>query len=387
MNRLDAMQPSEIRELHNDYRRLEAEQPTRSFIPLHFGEPDLGTPSFIVEAGCSALRNGVVFYEDNSGRPDLKEALAAHYGLTPDHFVITCGGTQAIALTMLALLSPGDSVLHLTPCWPNITEAAKLAGAGVKEVALRFDESSHRFTLDFDALLDTLAATLGARMLIVNSPCNPTGWVIRPEERSQLHTLCREHNLILMSDEIYDRILFTSAPFPSALGDAGNFERVVVINGFSKTYCMTGWRIGYLITQPARAARMAQMQEFLVSHAPGAGQVAAITALKEGESFVDQSVERYRTLRDRVSTELNTLDHACVAQADGTFYTFFSLPASKDSVAFCRDLLRETGVVLAPGRAFGAGGEGWIRLCCANEPDRLSEAICRIGDFIAVRKH
>lgn len=381
MNRLDSMQPSQIRELHDLYRRLEQEDSTRTFLPLHFGEPDVGTPPFIVEAGCAALRDGVVFYENNSGRPDLKEALASHYGLTSAHFVVTCGGTQAITLTMLGLLSPGDGVIHLTPCWPNITEAARMAGANVTEFPLSFDLGNNRFFLDADKLLSTLATTPNPRMLIVNSPSNPTGWVITPGERRTLHRICNEHNLYMMSDEIYDRILFTDQPFPTALQEAENFERLVVINGFSKTYCMTGWRIGYLITHPDRATKLAQMQEFVVSHAPGAGQVAAVTALQEGESFVRDSVERYRRLRDLVARELAKLPGATIAHADGTFYTFFQVPQAADSVSFYRELLRETGVVVAPGHAFGSGGEGWGRLCFANTPDRLCDAIRQIGEF------
>lgn len=381
MNRLDAMQPSEIREIHNAYRALEAASPGREFIPLHFGEPDLGTPPFIVEAGCKALRDGVVFYENNSGRPDLKEALAAFYGLSPDHFVVTCGGMQALCLTALALLSPGDSIVNLTPCWPNITETARLAGARVHEFPLSFESTTHRFYLDFDRLRQAMASIPGLRMLIVNSPSNPTGWVIRSQEREQLDALCRERDLVVLSDEIYNRILFTDEPFPSALQDP-DFSRLVVVNGFSKTYCMTGWRIGYLVTDPARAAAMAQLQEFIVSHAPGAGQVAGITALRDGEEFVRESLMRYRGLRDLVADRLGAIPGAQAARADGAFYTFFRHPKSADSVDFCRRLLHETGVVLAPGRAFGAAGEGWLRLCFANQPDRLRAAIQKLEAFL-----
>ncbi len=381
MDRLEAMTPSEIREVHNHYQSLQDTDESRVFIPLHFGEPDLGTPSFIVEAGCEALRNGVVFYENNSGRPDLKLALAAHYDLAPEHFVVTCGAMQAISLTMLALLAPGDRVINVTPSWPNFTEAARLAGAEVLEIPLRFDADARSFSLDFDRLREA-AEDAHVRMLILNSPSNPTGWVIRADEMKNLYELCRERGILFVSDEIYDRILFDDRRFPSALGIADSLKDLIVINGFSKTYCMTGWRIGYLITDLARASQMARMQEFIVSHAPGAAQVAAVVALEKGDAFVTESVRRYRELRDLVARRLSGIDGIQLARTEGTFYAFFRVPQSADSVLFCRTLLEEAGVVLAPGRAFGAGGEGWVRLCFASEPNRLNEALDRLSDFL-----
>ena len=353
-------------------------------MPLHFGEPDMGTPDFIIDAACDALHNGAVFYENNAGRPDLREALATFHGLTPEHFVVTCGGTQAIALTMLALLSTGDTVFNVTPNWPNVTEAVRLTGAAVHEVALHFDEERHVFELDFDHLRQAIAAAQRPRMIIVDSPSNPTGWVITPSQQQELFNLCEEHDLYLVSDEIYDRIVFTDEPCPTAKRLTETFDRLIIINGFSKTYCMTGWRIGYLITQPHRAAKMSQMQEFIVSHAPSMAQVAAITALRDGEPFVAASLERYRELRDLVTTELSKLPGAVVARSQGSFYTFFKLPGAPaaDSVRFCTELVKATGVVLAPGKAFGAGGEGWLRLCFANKTDILASAIDRIGRFV-----
>jgi len=376
------MQPSEIREIHNLYQRLRAEDPSREFLPLHFGEPDMGTPDFIIEAACDALHSGAVFYENNAGRPDLREELAKFHDLTPEHFVVTCGGMQAIALSMLGLLSPGDSVINITPNWPNFTEAAKLAGAQVHEVALHFDAQQHVFELDFVHLHQAIVAASNLRMIIVNSPSNPTGWVITQAQQQQLFDLCEEHDLILVSDEIYDRIVFTDSSFPSAQKLTNSMDRLIIINGFSKTYCMTGWRLGYLITQPARAAKMAQMQEFLVSHAPSMAQVAAITALRDGEPFITQSMQRYRMLRELVTTKLAQLPGAVVAQSQGSFYTFFQLPQAADSFLFCKQLLESTGVALAPGSAFGAGGEGWLRLCFANQLHLLEEAIDQVRSHV-----
>ncbi len=383
------MRPSAIRQLHDYWQALKLEDPKRSWIPLHFGESDVGTPPFIVEAGCEALRNGAVFYENNSGRSDLKAQLAQHYKqqygveLEPDNFLITCGGTQAIILTMLALLRPGDEVIIVTPLWPNFVEAARIAGATVHELALKFDEPRSRFELDFDALYDLIGRCRQPRLVVVNSPSNPTGWVISDQQQEQLASFCECHNLILLADEIYDRIVFTEPRPPSFLHHRQSLDRLLVINGFSKTYCMTGWRVGYLVLDATLAAKMARMQEFITSHAPSAAQVAGITALRDGEAFIQKNLVRYRKLRDGVVCRLQALPGASVARPDGSFYVFFRLPGARDSMRFCRRLLTETAVVLAPGQAFGAGGEGWVRLCFSIEEGRLHEAIDRLSEFVA----
>ena len=387
-SRLANMQPSTIREVHDFAQQLLLEDPARKLLSLHFGESDQGTPAFIVEAAVQALRNGAVFYENNGGREDLKQALVEFYRrqhgveLSPAHFVVTCGATQAILLTMLAILVPGDEVFNITPNWPNFTEAARISGAIVREVPLVFDEARSVFQLDMAELEKRIVAADAPRMVVVNSPSNPTGWIISTRQQEQLFRLCVKHGLLLLSDEIYDRIVFNDERSPTALKLSNELDHLVVVNGFSKTYCMTGWRLGYLITTPQRAAQMARMQEFVVSHAPSMAQVAAIAALRDGEPFIASSLERYRGLRQLVSEQLGALPGARVARTEGSFYAFFKIPAAADSVAFCQQLVKETGVVLAPGSAFGAGGEGWLRLCFANTPERLTSAIDKIHQLM-----
>jgi aspartate/methionine/tyrosine aminotransferase len=384
--RLAAMAPSAIRELHNYYRELAHAEPDRDFIPLHFGEPDCGTPAFIVDAGCQALRDGAVFYEDNAGRADLKTALAAHLrsrwgcAVAPDEIVVTCGGVQAINLALTTLTAPGDTVINITPAWPNFRGAAEAAEARVVDFPLTYSDCTRRFSLDFDALAARIRSDRPS-MIIVNSPSNPTGWVLDTPGVDALVALCRESGVRLLADEIYDRILFAperTCPFRRAAGD---WPGLALINGFSKSYCMTGWRVGYLLAAPALARQMARFQEFITSHAPSMAQVAAITALRDGEPFIAANINRYRELRDTVISAMAAVPAVECAVPDGGIYCFFRHPAAADSVAFCRRLAAETGVVLAPGAAFGAGGEGWLRLCFANEPARLLEAISRLAAF------
>lgn len=389
-DRLAQIAPSQIRELHNLYLAQRAEKPDMSFITLHFGEPDLGTPQFLVDAGCDALQNGAVFYEANAGRTDLRDELVRFYSdhykheLTRDHFVVTCGAVQAIFLSMAGLVNSGDGVINITPAWPNFDGAAKLVGADVHELPLSFDTEQRRFWVDFDKLDAMIKQHPNVRLVVAISPSNPTGWVMTRAEKIHMLEFCRQHDLYLLADEIYDRIVFTDDQC-SFLSLSQPDDRLVVLNGFSKTYCMTGWRLGYLVADPEIARPMAQMQEYVVSHAPSMAQVAAITALREGEPFVAESLARYKRLRDLAVGKLNEIEGLTIAQADGSFYLFFKLPGETTSVEFCQELLYKTGVVIAPGAAFGAGGEGWARICYATEDDLLATAIDRLKAFVEQR--
>lgn len=390
-DRLEQLKPSAIRAIHDYAEELRQRKPELSFIALHFGEPDLGTPEFIVEAGCDALRQGAVFYENNSGRPDLKAALCDYFRehtdprLTPEHFLVTCGGVQAIALAMLGLLAPGDEMIMVTPAWPNFAGAGEMAGATVHDFPLTYDSAGQRFFFDFEAFERLAGGLPRLRTVVVNTPSNPTGWVMGGEEKQRLLNFCRARDVYLVGDEMYDRIVFEGGEAPSFLKLRREGERLVVINGFSKTYCMTGWRLGYLIAEPALAARLAQMQEYVTSCAPSMAQVAAITALREGEPFIAESLARYRRLREIVVERLSAIPGAQVARPEGAFYCLFRSPGTEDSVRFCNELAEATGVIVAPGKAFGAGGEGWVRVCFAQQPDILEEAMTRLAGFAAQR--
>lgn len=392
LSRLERMTPSAIRELHNFGEQLRVERPDGDFIALHFGEGDLGTPEFIVEAGVAAMRAGHVLYENNAGRPDLVAELAHHFQarldvpLTPQHFVVTCGGVQAILLTMLGLVVPGDDVINITPAWPNFREGAVIAGATVHDLPLTFDPEGGAFRLEMGRLAALAERLPRLRVIIANTPANPTGYLMTPDEKEALLAFCRERGVTLVADEMYDRIVFVDDPGPSFLQLRRGGDQLVVINGFSKTYAMTGWRLGYLVTDPPLATRLAQMQEFVTSCAPAMAQVAAITALRDGEAYVRQSCERYHSLRDVVLEGLRAIPGVTVARPDGAFYTFFRAPGSEESLSFCKALLLETGLFLAPGVAFGGGGEGWLRLCFAKEPAVLRDALARLERFLAARK-
>jgi len=286
---------------------------------------------------------------------------------------------------MMGLLAPGDEMINITPAWPNFRGAAEMAGASVIDYPLTFDAASRKFRLDFSGLERLAANRKRLRLVCAATPANPTGWVADGQAKERLLNFCRDRGLWLMADEMYDRIVFEGEGRPSFVELRLPEDKLVVINGFSKTYCMTGFRLGYLIAEPALVTRLAQMNEWVSSCAPSMVQVAAITALKEGEPFVAESLARYKALRQVTLKRLEAIPGAVVARPSGSIYCFFSVPGSGESVQSCRELVDQEGVVVAPGAAFGGGGEGWLRVCFAQGGGRLEEALGKLARFSASR--
>jgi len=241
-----------------------------------------------------------------------------------------------------------------------------------------------RYTVDFDAL--EAAVTLRTRLLLYTSPSNPLGWVAGGEEQQGLLDFARRHNLWLMADEVYDRLYYAGRelgdPVPSILSRATRDDAVMVVHSFSKTYCMTGWRVGWLAARRDLAEKATQLNEFIISHAPTFAQKAAETALAEGESEVRRMLANLKANRDLCLQALDGLPGVTVPKPDGAFYLFPKLEGLTDSFAFCRKLLEETRVGLAPGVAFGAGGEGSFRICYAAERSILEPAMERLTRFL-----
>ena len=355
-------------------------------LKLQFGESSLPTPELIKAAGAKALADGFTFYTANAGYLELREAIAEKarelhgVSLRPDEqIIVTAGGVMAIYLAVHCLVNPGDEVVVVSPAWPNICAIVASARAVAVEVPLSFD--GRRYRLDLDAL--DRAVTPRTRAIFVNSPANPTGWMLSAAERTALRDLVCRRDVVLIADEVYERIVFDGpvAPSMSRFSELGG--RLVVINSFSKAYSMTGWRVGYATGPAELIAAMAKLQEFVVSHAPSVSQRAAIAALRQGEGLVAEARQKYRRLRDIACEELAAVDGAAFAVPDGTFYLFVHLPGMADSFGFARDLVVSRGVALAPGSAFGAGGEGAVRICFAVEEDILTEALARLKTALA----
>ena len=335
------------------------------------------------------MLDGYTMYTENAGLPSLRRALALHYerlhcvSLDPGtEIVVTNSGVQALNVGIRCVLDPGDEALVLTPVWPNGTSIVMMANATVHQIPHPL--CGERYRVDFDAL--EAAVTPRTRLLLYTSPSNPLGWVATAEEQDGLLDFARRHDLWLMADEVYDRLYYAGAslgePVPSILRKATRDDAVLVAHSFSKSYCMTGWRLGYLIARRDLAAKATQLNEFIVSHAPSFTQKAGETALAEGEGELLRMLSRLEENRELCLEALGGLSGITVPRPDGAFYLFPRIDGLTDSFGFCKRLLEETRVGLAPGVAFGAGGEGSVRICYAAEKSILEPAMERFARFL-----
>jgi len=298
-----------------------------------------------------------------------------------DEIVITASGVQALNVTIRCVIDPGDEALVLTPNWPNGSAIVSLFGGYPKEIPLVW--KGGRYEIDFVALEKAL--TSKTRLLIYASPSNPLGWVASPVEQQALLDFCRRNKLWLLADEVYERIYYNGAVAPSILRLCTRDDAVIVVQSFSKSYCMTGWRLGWVVARRDLVKQATQLNEFIVSHAPSMIQRAGETALKQGEEEVSAMV---KSLHEKVSfcfEALVSMPGVTVARPEGAFYLFPQIEGVDDSFSFALTLLEETKVAVAPGIAFGNGGEGAIRLCCAAEMSVLKEAMERFGNFLVKR--
>jgi aspartate/methionine/tyrosine aminotransferase len=358
---------------------------------LYFGESNLPTPRFIVDAAARALADGHTFYSENAGLPTLRQAIAGQYrrlhGVDLDagrEVVVTASGVQALHLALRSVLEPGDEAVILSPAWPNGAAIVALSHGTPVEVPLAL--AGERYRLDFAAL----EAAVGprTRVVLLTSPSNPLGWVADVDEQRRLLDFCRERGLWLVADEVYERISYTGAPgtpAPSVLRLCDRGDAVHVVQSFSKSYCMTGWRVGWLVTRADLGPKLAQLNEFFVSHAATFAQVAALTALRDGEEELRRMVEGLRSNRDFCVAALRGVPGVTVPEPDGAFYVFPRIDGLADSFDFCRRLLVEERVGLAPGSAFGAGGEGSVRICYAADRSVLALALERLARFVQRR--
>ena len=375
---------SRIRELADIAMKMEG------VLRLYFGESNIPTPEYIKHAATKALEEGYTFYTENAGLPGLRQDLADYYcrtqGVDLDprfEIVVTASGVQALNVGIRCVLNPGDEVLVLTPAWPNGAANVRMDNAVPVEIPLVLQDD--RYVVDFDAL--ERAVTVRTRLLIYTSPSNPIGWVATEDEQAKLLEFCRGHDLWLLADEVYDRLYYRGPELgeaaPSILRRAGRDDAVIVAQSFSKTYCMTGWRVGWLVSRRDVGEKATQLNEFIVSHAPSFIQRAAQTALCQGEEELRKMLGRLKENRDFCLASLRRMPGVTVPSPDGAFYLFPKIEGLMDSFSFCRRLLEETRVGLAPGVAFGAGGEGSVRLCYAAEHRILEEAMERLGLFLS----
>jgi aspartate/methionine/tyrosine aminotransferase len=346
-----------------------------------FGESDEVTPLAIRQAAADSVLRGETMYSHNLGLAELREAIAAyasalHGSVDAGRIAVTSSGVTALMVATQMLVGAGDEVVAVVPVWPNLTAQPAILGAHVKRVPLR--PKGGQWMLDVEELC--AAITSRTKLLLVNAPNNPTGWTLTRAEQTRLLAHCRNTGTWILADEVYERVYFGgAASAPSFLDIATPSDRLVVAQSFSKSFLMTGWRLGWLVLPQGGAEAAGKLLEFNSSCAPVFVQRGALAALAMADDFVPGLVRRLQACRDRLVAGLQKLPGVTVASPPGGMYAFFRIDGEDDSLALAKRLVAEHGLGLAPGAAFGPEGEGWLRWCFASQdPARLDIGIARL---------
>jgi aspartate/methionine/tyrosine aminotransferase len=362
-------------------RALEAKG--RSIVHLEIGEPDFDTPQHIRQAAVRALDEGFTHYGPSAGLPEVREAIAAYISkdrrlpVAPDQVVVTPGGKPVLTFAILACVNPGDEVIVPDPGFPIYESVVRFAGAKPVPLVLREDRGFRFGAQDLEALL-----TPKTRMVVLNSPHNPTGSVLTPKDLDEIATLLRDREIFVLSDEIYSKILYEGV-HESIATRPGMAEKTILLDGFSKTYAMTGWRLGYGVMNPTLAKHVARLATNVYSCATSFVQRAAIAALGGSQEPIRAMIAEFHTRRDEIVSGLNAIPGLTCLEPAGAFYVFPNIQAlhlkSQDAE---RMFLEEAGVAVLSGTAFGPRGEGYIRLSYANSIENIREALRRIGSLV-----
>ena len=377
--RVAGLKPSGIRKFFDIAATM------KDVISLGIGEPDFTTPESILQAGIRSLQNGETHYTSNWGKIELRQAISDNlkklYGVSynPENEIIaTVGVSEALYLTMVAVLDPGDKVIIPTPCFVSYQAEVLLAGGVPVEIPSKIENN---FQLDPDEI--RAAITPKTKVIFVGYPSNPTGAVAEREILLEVAKIAEEHNLLIVSDEIYDRLVygFEHVCVPT-LGESIK-RRTILLGGFSKDYAMTGWRIGYACGPADIIKGLVRIHQYTIMSAPTTAQDAALEAMQNGEEYVQEMVTEYDRRRKLLVSGLNRLGLRTF-EPRGAFYAFPDIQASgMDDETFAEALLKEEGVAVVPGNAFGPGGDGFVRACYATTYEKIEEALRRMERFMS----
>jgi aminotransferase len=375
--RIAGLRPSGIRKFFDIAATM------KEVISLGIGEPDFNTPEPVLQAGIRSLQRNETHYTSNFGTIALRKALAAHleklYGVSYDpltEIVITVGGSEALNLSAIALLDPGDEMIIPTPCFVTYQAAAIMAGGVAVEVPCRMENN-----FDIDPVDIAKAVTAHSKAILLGFPCNPTGAVASREHLLEIARIAEKYDLVVLSDEIYDRLVYgvEHVCFPSL---PGMHKRTILLGGFSKDYAMTGWRIGYAAGPAELIKGLVRVHQYMVMSAPTMSQAAAEEALKSGEPYVKEMHDEYDRRRRLIVDGLNRIGLPTV-EPHGAFYAFPKVSGTGlDDEQFAHRLLQEEHVAVVPGNSFGAGGEGFVRCSYATAYEQIEEALKRIERFV-----
>jgi aspartate/methionine/tyrosine aminotransferase len=380
--RMSGIEPFHVMVLLARARALEAQG--RSIVHMEIGEPDFPTPQPICEAGMAALAKGELFYTAAQGLPALREAIAEDatarkgFPVTPDRVFVTVGGKGVMLYAILGLVDPGDDVLVPDPGYPIYESLTRFVGANPIPIPIRME---HDFRLDVDELASLI--TPRTRLLIINSPANPTGGVLTRSDLERIADLAIRHDLWVMADEIYGRILYDGAEHVSIASLPGMAERTIVLDGFSKTFAMTGWRMGYAIVPESLVKTYSQLIINTISGVATFAQVGAVEAIVGQQDDVDRMVVEFKARRDLIVDGLNAIPGIECHKPVGAFYVFPSIRGTGLTGAdLAERLLQEAGVCVLAGSAFGRYGDDHIRISYANSQANLTEALGRIRTLV-----
>ena len=359
----------------------------QGLIPLWFGEGDVPTPAFISDACHESMIEGDTFYTDQNGITELREELIEYnkrtfdIRLNQDRVTVTNSGMMAITTVMQALLNPGDEVVVIGPVWPNIYSAISINRGIATHASITLQDNA--WILDLKDVFAAISASTKA--IFLNSPGNPTGWIMPEEDQKELLNFCREKGIWIVSDEVYHSLVFDRPVANSILKYASPNDKVISVNSFSKSWLMTGWRMGWIVHPVGLSETFAKLIQISTSGVPAFIQKAGIAALSKGDQVVSDLRDRCQIGRDIVFDYLEQWPRVRCMRPKGAFYAFFSVEGMENSLEFCKTLIDKCNVGLAPGSAFGPGGEGFLRLCFASTPDKLNEAMQALGKEIGGR--
>lgn len=355
-------------------------------LSLASGETDTPTPSFITRAVEEALAAGQTFYGPILGRHDLRQAIADYYQQTHgielplDRVIVTSSGTSAIHLSLLSTVEKGDEVIAVFPLWKNLLGAIKLQEAKVKGIDLHLTEDGLAWFLDLDELF--AAVTPRTRAIVLNSPNNPTGWVMPQEQMKAVMDFARARGIWVISDEVYGRLIYDAPRAPSFLDVARPDDKLFVVNSFSKNWAMTGWRLGWLIAPAMAESRLYDLVLYDNMGPPNFTQAGAVQALKQGESFIAEQRKRFEANTITVWDSFARIGGITAVRPTSSFYAFFKSPKEPDCMAFAKRLIDDHALGLTPGCAFGRNWSGYMRICYAVSDRRLRDALTRLEESL-----
>lgn len=352
-------------------------------IKLTVGEPNFDTPLNIKEAAKRAIDGGFTHYSPNAGLKELRQAVADNYQDLPrkydfENVIITVGAMEALALSIFATVDPGDEVIIPDPAFPNYEGMVLMAG-GVPVAVPVYEEN------DFNIRAEDIekAITSKTKAILLNSPSNPLGAVLSKKEIEDIAELVQKYDLYVYSDEVYEKIIYDNCKCVSMAGIPEVQDKIIIINGFSKSYAMTGWRLGYLVADKKITSNIPKLQEGIVSCVPTFVQMAGIEALRGSQNAVEKMIKDYTRRRDILIDGLNNIPGISCKKSPGSFYAFANIKSfGKTSLEFAEELVKEAGVVAVPGSAFGKMGEGYMRFVFANSDENLKEAVRRISEHV-----